>query len=110
LFDLGFGLAVADALFHCYRLEPQIVRVHTEEGIALSEENGFAEWLNLGRFLNGWSLAELGHLEQGVVEMEAAIASFRQIGGVASQPYFPYFHPAATERNRFAVNCDPRYG
>jgi predicted ATPase len=32
-------------------------------------------------------LAELGQLAQGVVEMEAAIANFRRMGGVPNLPY-----------------------
>jgi len=87
LYDLGFVLGVSSALVLCYRRQPEIVRLHTEEAVALSEENGFGEWLHLARFFHGWSLAELGHLEQGVAEMEAQIAGFRRIGGVAPQQY-----------------------
>src|SRR5262249_8670285 len=53
----------------------------------LSEQNGFAEWLHYGRFFYGWSLTELGQLEHGIAEMEAAVAGFRQMGGMANQQY-----------------------
>ena len=67
--------------------EPEIILRHSEQAIALSEENGFSEWLHWGRFTHGWALAELGQLEQGTTEMEAAIAGFEHMGGVPFQPY-----------------------
>jgi class 3 adenylate cyclase/predicted ATPase len=87
LFSLGLSLTVAGEMLHCYRLEPEIVRAHAEEAIALSEENGFAQWLPYGRFHHGWALAELGQLEQGVTEMAAGVAGFRRLGGVPNQQY-----------------------
>jgi tetratricopeptide (TPR) repeat protein len=87
LYDLGLVLAVTDAVFRCYRREPELVRVRTEEAIELSENNGFTEWLHFGRFFHGWSLAELGQSEQGIAEMETGIAGFRGMGGVSPQQY-----------------------
>jgi len=58
-----------------------------EEVIVLSEENGFTEWLNWGRFIRGWALAKLGQPEQGIAKMEAAVAAFRQAGGAPWQQY-----------------------
>ena len=72
LFSLAFALTVGASSVYHYRREPEIVRVYTQEAIALSEENGFTEWLNQGRFYHGWALAELGQLEHGVAEMEAS--------------------------------------
>jgi predicted ATPase len=73
LFSLAFALTVGAGSVYHYRREPQIVRVYTEEAIALSEENGFTEWLNRARFYHGWALVELGELELGIAEMEASI-------------------------------------
>ena len=50
LFSLGVCLISVGEWLHRYRREPEIVRAHAEETIALSEENGFAEWLPYGRF------------------------------------------------------------
>jgi len=44
-------------------------------------------WLPLGRFHLGWALAELGQLEQGVMEMETGVAGFRKLGGVPRQQH-----------------------
>jgi predicted ATPase len=70
-----------------YRREPEIALARAKEAVSLSEENGFAVWLAWARFSRGWALAELGQLAQGVVEMEAAIANFRRMGGVPNLPY-----------------------
>ncbi len=68
-----------------FRREPAVVRAHAEEAIALCEENGFALWLVIGRFHRGWALAELGQLEQGTADMEAAIAGLQRMGGAPRQ-------------------------
>jgi hypothetical protein len=68
LFSLGLALSVKPRT-HCFLLEPEIVRAHAEEEIALSEEHGFAEWIPWGRFHRGWALAALGRVEEGVGEI-----------------------------------------
>jgi tetratricopeptide (TPR) repeat protein len=87
LFSLGHALAIGALVPH-YRREPEVARVHTEEAIALCEENGFALWLLFGRVLHGWALAELGQLEQGIADMEAAIAGVQRMGRALRQHYF----------------------
>jgi predicted ATPase len=87
LFSLGFALAAPGGIFRRYRREPQIALVQAEEATALSEENGFSDWLNWGQFTHGWALAELRQPTQGIAEMEAAVAGFRLSGGQAFQQY-----------------------
>jgi class 3 adenylate cyclase/tetratricopeptide (TPR) repeat protein len=83
---LGFALIIGGYIDH-YRREPQMLRGHTQEAIALSEEYGLVNWLVLARVLHGCALAELGDLEQGVAEMEAGIAGIRRQGGLPSQQF-----------------------
>jgi class 3 adenylate cyclase/predicted ATPase len=87
LFSLAFVLTAPGSIFRCYRREPEIALVQAEEAIALSEENGFSDWLNWGQFTHGCALAELGQPAQGIAEMEAAVAGFRRRGG---QPFHQY--------------------
>jgi tetratricopeptide (TPR) repeat protein len=87
LFSLGFALFMRGGFLAQYRREPEIVRTHSQELIALSEEYGFVSWLAWGRFHHGWALAELGQLEQGLAEMEMGIASFRRRGGHPRQQF-----------------------
>src|SRR5216683_2307621 len=56
LFSLGLALTLVGGMLPCYRREPEIVRAHAEEAIALSEENGFAKLLSRRR-PNGGSRA-----------------------------------------------------
>jgi len=73
LFSLAFVLSVGGSAVNHYRRQPETVRVYSEEAVALSDENGFMEWLNQACFYHGWSVAELGEVDKGVAEMEAAL-------------------------------------
>jgi class 3 adenylate cyclase/predicted ATPase len=84
LLTLASVLTATGSMFRCYRREPETALVQAEEGIALSEENGFSHWLNPGLFAHGWALAELAQPAQGIAKMEAAISGFPYSGG---QPF-----------------------
>jgi tetratricopeptide (TPR) repeat protein len=88
MFTLAFALTVGGGGIHHYRRQPEIVRVCSEEAIAITTENGFTEWVSQARLYQGWALAELGQLEVGVAEMEAAIAGFRRILGTTIWPQY----------------------
>jgi predicted ATPase len=88
LFSLGSALIIGAGELFLERRQPESARVHCEEVIALSEENGFAEWLPWGRFIHGWALFELGQVSEGLLEMEAGLAGFDRLGGVPRQQYW----------------------
>jgi hypothetical protein len=69
------------------RRQVDLARASSEEGIAISEENGFVEWLPWGRFIHGWALAELGRTREGIAEMESGIAGGERLGGVPALQY-----------------------
>jgi len=85
-FTLGMVLTHVGWLYQVRR-EPEAVREVAEAAMALGEEHGFPEWLEWGRWLHGWALAELGDIERGVAEMEAGIAGFSPLGGVPRQAF-----------------------
>jgi class 3 adenylate cyclase/tetratricopeptide (TPR) repeat protein len=85
-FTLGMVLITVGWLYQVRR-EPETVREIAEAAMAIGEEHGFPEWLEWGRWLHGWALAELGDMERGVAEMEAGIAGFAPIGGVPRQAF-----------------------
>ena len=85
-FTLGMVLVHVGWLYQLRR-EPEAVREVAEAAMALGEEHGFPEWLEWGRWLRGWALAELGDIERGVAEMEAGIAGFVPMGGVPRQAF-----------------------
>jgi adenylate cyclase len=84
--SLSFIL-VLKAILSFIRREPEIVRRHAEEAIALSEGFGFI-WLDFGRFLLSFALAELGQFDRAVTEMEAGIRSVEKKGGTARLQYY----------------------
>jgi tetratricopeptide (TPR) repeat protein len=87
LFFLGLALTLK-AIFDSLTREPGQARVLTEEAIALSQENGFAQWLNLGHCLHGWALLDLGLPEEAIAEMEEAIAACGHMGGMPRLQYY----------------------
>jgi len=78
MFSLGAVLMLRGDLYQ-RRRQPDNAREHCEETIALSEENGFVEWLPWGRLIHGWALCELGQAAEGLAEMEAAIAGYLRL-------------------------------
>jgi class 3 adenylate cyclase/predicted ATPase len=85
-FTLGLSLTL-EGWFHQYRREPEVVRAFADAAIALSEENGFPEWLSWGQYHRGWALAELGQVADGIAEMEKGIAGMRKLGGVPREQF-----------------------
>jgi class 3 adenylate cyclase/tetratricopeptide (TPR) repeat protein len=86
-FSLGFVLAIVEGWFRHLRREPDVALARAREAIALSEENGFVNWLHWGHFHHGRALVETGKFEQGITEMEEATENFRRTGGNVSVQY-----------------------
>jgi tetratricopeptide (TPR) repeat protein len=84
---VGFALLHRGGFLAQYRHEPEIARALCEEVVALSEEYGFAAWLEAARFYHGWALAALGQLEHGVAEMEEAMVRIDRQSGFPWQQY-----------------------
>src|SRR5262249_50549736 len=84
----GLGLMlVLRAVLSFMRREPEIVRRHAEEVIALSEGLGFW-WLDFGRVVLGFALRELGQFDGAITEMEAGIGGLLSRGGAARLRYY----------------------
>jgi tetratricopeptide (TPR) repeat protein len=75
-FTLGHAMTSASLWMTYLRREPDAMLVHAEEQIALFSEHGLPEWLNWGHIHKGMALADLGHVADGVLEMEKGIAGF----------------------------------
>jgi len=75
LFSLGEVLTDVEWLYH-FRRDPETLGRLAEEAIALSEENGFAEWLQHAQFVRGSAMPDLVRVEEGVAEMATAISAF----------------------------------
>jgi tetratricopeptide (TPR) repeat protein len=87
LLSLGSALVTAGGFVALKRRQVDLARAYSEEGIAISEENGFVEWIPWGRFIHGWALSELGRTGEGIAEMEAGITGGERLGGVPALQY-----------------------
>jgi class 3 adenylate cyclase/tetratricopeptide (TPR) repeat protein len=85
LFSICFALI--SPIGALWRLEPEIIRAHTEEGITLAEKYGFALFLEIAHVYHGWAMAELGQVKTGVEEMKDGVASFRRMRGFPREQY-----------------------
>jgi tetratricopeptide (TPR) repeat protein len=83
-FSLSHALVVRASVAH-YRRQPEVALGYAQEAIALCEENGFVLWLVMARYLRGRAIAELGQIEQGIADIEAALSLVVQIGGIPTQ-------------------------
>src|SRR5207249_232143 len=64
------------------------VRENAENGIALSTEHGFIEFLDDATALCGWAKAQQGRNEDGIVQIQEGLAASRAIGVELWRPYF----------------------
>ena len=69
-----------NAVLAYMRREPELVRRHAEEAIALAEEHGYVG-IDHGRVVLGLALAEVGQFNQAITQMEAGIKSILNRGG-----------------------------
>jgi predicted ATPase len=82
--SLGFALGFAGLLLQ-YRREGQAAQERAEALITLSGEQGFAFQLALGTIMRGYSLAEQGQREEGIVQMRQGQAALRATGAKLGQ-------------------------
>jgi predicted ATPase len=85
-YSLGVALFFAAVLHRC-RLEMQLVQERTEAIMALSSQQGFVRWLGGGMCLRGWTLAEQGSVEEGIVQLCRGLATWRTMGGELGLPH-----------------------
>ena len=86
-FSLAFDLNVA-AWFHQLRREALIVEAHARRNIALSTEQGFAQWLTMATMLRGWALAMQGEGDEGIRHLQQGLSDWQAMTGGLSRPYF----------------------
>ena len=64
------------------------VQEEAERLLALSTENGFAQFCAHGAILKGWALADQGREEEGVTLMRQGLEAMRTTGAELSRPWF----------------------
>jgi predicted ATPase len=81
--DHPFTRAVAlyyAAFIRRFRREWQATLDHTEPLLTLAAEHGFTHWRVRGLLLQGWALAEGGHVASGIAQMEQTLDEVRAKG------------------------------
>jgi predicted ATPase len=71
-----------------YRHEARAAQKAAERAIALSAEHGFTFWLAVATILRGWAIAEQGHQEEGIPQIQEGLAALRATGTEISRPYW----------------------
>jgi adenylate cyclase len=70
-----------------YRREARAAQETAEHLVALSAEHGFTHWLAQATITRGWAMAERGHGEEGIAQIQEGLAAFRAIGNEALRPH-----------------------
>jgi len=86
-FSLGFALIFAAGLYQLRR-EGALTQHHADEGITLAQQYGFTALLSAGTIRRGWALAEQGHTEEGLRDMQQGLTARQATGAELAQPYF----------------------
>jgi len=73
-FTLAFAFYGMAQLNH-FKRDVQATLKQAEAMLAISNEQGFPVWMNMGTLFRAWSLAMQGHPEDGIAQMEQSIAS-----------------------------------
>jgi predicted ATPase len=89
--ELGYPYSQVYALIHAvtihqHRREARAVQEYTEAMMTLCEDQGFAHWLEAGRFYHGWALVAQGRTAKGMVQMRQGLARASHARG----PMGPY--------------------
>jgi len=97
LVRLHEALALAHELSHPFsqaaytyqfRRDMPAVYEQAEAAVALSTEQGFAQWAASGTILRGWALAMQGQGEAGMAQVRQGITAWRATGAALLVPYF----------------------
>jgi predicted ATPase/DNA-binding winged helix-turn-helix (wHTH) protein len=84
------SLAFAEGLvgyLRQYRREARAAQETAERLIALSAEHGFAHWLPQATITRGWAMAEQGHSEEGIAQIQEGLAAWRAIEVEVLRPH-----------------------
>jgi predicted ATPase len=80
--SLEFALSHA-ARVHLLRREAPLAHAHSAAGLAVADEQGFAQRSGGNTVLRGWALSRQGQAEEGIAQIIQGIAAFRATGAEA---------------------------
>jgi predicted ATPase len=71
-----------------FRRDAPATQACIEADIAIAIDQGFLQWVQMDTFLQGWAVAEQGHVAQGIAQMRRGMAAWRAMGADLHRPYF----------------------
>jgi predicted ATPase len=98
------SLAFAEYFFSVlrqFRREARSAQETAERAIGLSAEHGFPFWLAFATIQRGGAMAEQGHNEEGIAQIQDGLDASRAIGAELARPYYlTLLAEACTETGR----------
>src|SRR5882724_1275770 len=85
-FTLALTLVTAAILQHLCR-EGAAALEHVQASVVLATEHGFPYLRAVGTVLQGWELARVGQVAEGIVQMREGLAELRAMGSEVLRPY-----------------------
>jgi predicted ATPase len=86
-YSVAYALYWAACLYK-FLWERPAVQERVETLLALASEQGFPLWVAHGTVLRGWALAEQGHIEEGIAQIQEGLAVYRATGSELYRPYY----------------------
>jgi class 3 adenylate cyclase/predicted ATPase len=75
------------AMLHHWRREAPLAQARAEAALAITTDQGLAEYCALVTPLRGWALAACGHGEEGLTQIQQGLAASQAIGVRRDRPY-----------------------
>lgn len=99
-YTLAFVMA-GSAWLHMFRHEPAEALAQAEQVIALSQQHGFRFLMARGITIEGWALAQQGHIEAGIARMHEGVDALEAVEAHNNQQAFlPFLAEAYGQAGR----------
>jgi class 3 adenylate cyclase/predicted ATPase len=86
-FSLAYAL-ICTAIVQRFLRDGPASQAHAEAVVAIATEQGFAFWGAWGTILRGRALADQGHADEGIAQMQQGLAAYEATGAVVFRPAF----------------------
>jgi len=83
---LALALVFAWKIGHAIRSEPRLLLRYADECLAISTEHGLGSYRGFALTQRGWSLAALGHADEGITLLSGGMAGRLDSGWMAGRP------------------------